>query len=72
MKRRILLASMLMIAGVSSVGCADGDWPLGRLTTQVASNRDAEIKKLRSSPYYRPVAQASADAQTSPGALARQ
>ena len=70
MRRRYLFAMVAVIAGVSSLAyTTGGESPLGRLTTQVVSNREAEMKKLRSSPYYRPVAQASAVAQADPGAL---
>ena len=72
MRRRYLFALVVVIGGVSSLGCTQGESPLGHLTTQVVSNRDAEIKKLRSSPYYRPVTPASAVAHSDPGALARQ
>ncbi len=73
MRRRCLFAMACVIAGVSSLGCTtQGESPLGHLTTQVVSNRETEMKKLRSSPYYRPVTQASAVTQTDHAALARQ
>ncbi len=70
MRRRYLFALVVVIGGISSFGCTtEGESPLGHLTTQVVSNRDAEIKKLRSSPYYRPVTEARGVAHADLGAL---
>jgi hypothetical protein len=71
-RRRYLLASVLVILGATSVGCGQGESLLGRLTSQVASNRETEMKKLRSSPYYRPASRSSAGVQSDLAALARQ
>jgi hypothetical protein len=70
--RRYLLASLLVILGATSLGCAQGESPLGRLTSQATSNRETEMKKLRSSPYYRPASRSSADVQSDLAALAHE
>jgi hypothetical protein len=61
-----------MILGATSLGCGQEESPLGRLTSQMASNRETEMKKLRSSPYYRPATRPNAGAESDLAALARQ
>jgi hypothetical protein len=72
-KYRFLIASVLAVSGLCAFGCSEGESPFGHLDTRTASIREAELKKLRSSPYYgMPAPDHRADARGGLGALARQ
>ncbi len=52
MRFRYLLASALMVAAASSVGCSEGQRSSSPGRASLAIDQESNLAKLRSSPYY--------------------
>jgi hypothetical protein len=52
MRYRYLLTPVLLICAVAAIGCTATEPSGGDLDLQAAISREANLSKLRSSPYY--------------------
>jgi hypothetical protein len=52
MRSRYLLVPALVVSGIASLGCSETDLPGDRAAAPTAISQQANLAKLRSSPYY--------------------